>query len=350
MAAYTRSIKASSDWKEALHRFQQLRQTWQPDVIAYGTAIATCKWQHSHQLLRSLSLCLLRANLVIFNAALDCQWHLALWQGLRQCGLKGDVVTYGALCNRNEWQQSLQILEEVHMFNIQSDSITWGGCISGLREWHRSLVFLQRMATQGFERDLVSFCAAISACSGSTQWEDSLRLLDTGMTAGSASAAMVGCEGARWTKAIEILNKVHKPNAVVFGSAMSACQRSQQRHAVAELLKDFVQRSLEQTQVMSSVAIAISTWRKALWLLRGGGDLVTYSTAMTRCISYQWQWTLHLATVKDVKGNLVTKVLELKALAVGGQLLPLLVEAEALSLRLLARDAFGQRHGTSWWR
>ena len=29
---------------------------------------------------------------------------------------------------------------------------------------------------------------------------------------------------------------------------------------------------------------------------------------MTRCISKeQWQWTLHLATVKDVKGNLVTK-------------------------------------------
>lgn len=41
-------------------------------------------------------------------------------------------------------------------------------------------------------------------------------------------------------------------------------------------------------------------------------------------------------------------MLELKALEVGGQLLPLLVEAEALSLRLLARDAFGQRHGTSW--
>eukprot|EP00434_Breviolum_minutum_P036881 symbB.v1.2.032692.t1/scaffold3956.1/size49429/5 len=97
--------------------------------------------------------------------------------------------------------------------------------------------------------------------------QDSLRLLDTGMTAiipVAASAAMVGCEGARWTKAIEILNKVQKPNAVVFGSAMSACQRSQQRHAVAELLKDFVHRSLEQTQVMSSVAIAISTWRKAL--------------------------------------------------------------------------------------
>ena len=35
------------------------------------------------------------------------------------------------------------------MFKIQSDSITWGGCITGLREWHRSLVFLQRMATQG---------------------------------------------------------------------------------------------------------------------------------------------------------------------------------------------------------
>lgn len=103
--------------------------------------------------------------------------------------------------------------------------------------------------------------------------QDSLRLLDTGMTAiipVAASAAMVGCEGARWTNAIEILNKVpwvlkfepkkpteklhilflfsdlflfaqvQKPNAVVFGSAMSACQRSQQRHAVAELLKDFV--------------------------------------------------------------------------------------------------------------
>ena len=37
-------------------------------------------------------------------------------------------------------------------------------------------------------------------------------MLDTGTTAaipvGTASAAMVGCEGARWTKAIEILNKV----------------------------------------------------------------------------------------------------------------------------------------------
>ena len=41
------------------------------------------------------------------------------------------------------------------------------------------------------------------------------------------------------------------------------------------------------------------------WLV--AGDLVSYSTAMTRCISYQWQWTLHLATAKDVKGNLVTK-------------------------------------------
>ena len=41
--------------------------------------------------------------------------------------------------------------------------------------------------------------------------QDSLRLLDTGMTAiipVAASAAMVGCEGARWTNAIEILNKV----------------------------------------------------------------------------------------------------------------------------------------------
>jgi len=41
--------------------------------------------------------------------------------------------------------------------------------------------------------------------------QDSLRLLDTGMTAiipVAASAAMVGCEEARWTKAIEILNKV----------------------------------------------------------------------------------------------------------------------------------------------
>ena len=35
--------------------------------------------------------------------------------------------------------------------------------------------------------------------------------------------------------------------------------------------KPEVHRSLEQTQVMSSVAIAISTWRKALWLLRGMG-------------------------------------------------------------------------------
>jgi len=35
------------------------------------------------------------------------------------------------------------------MFKIQSDSITWGGCITGLPEWHRSFVFLQRMATQG---------------------------------------------------------------------------------------------------------------------------------------------------------------------------------------------------------
>lgn len=41
--------------------------------------------------------------------------------------------------------------------------------------------------------------------------QDSLRLLDTGMTAiipVAASAAMVGFQGARWTKAIEILNKV----------------------------------------------------------------------------------------------------------------------------------------------
>ena len=34
--------------------------------------------------------------------------------------------------------------------------------------------------------------------------------------------------------------QVHQPNAVVYGTAMSACQRSQERHAVAELLKDFV--------------------------------------------------------------------------------------------------------------
>ena len=35
------------------------------------------------------------------------------------------------------------------MFKIQSDTMTWGGCITGLREWPRTLVFLHRMATQG---------------------------------------------------------------------------------------------------------------------------------------------------------------------------------------------------------
>ena len=42
----------------------------------------------------------------------SCHHRWFFRPGLRQCGLKGDVVTYGALCNRNEWQQSLQILEE----------------------------------------------------------------------------------------------------------------------------------------------------------------------------------------------------------------------------------------------
>eukprot|EP00929_Paragymnodinium_shiwhaense_P076349 TRINITY_DN39235_c0_g1_i2.p1 TRINITY_DN39235_c0_g1~~TRINITY_DN39235_c0_g1_i2.p1 ORF type:complete len:760 (+),score=156.87 TRINITY_DN39235_c0_g1_i2:19-2298(+) len=175
-------------------------------------------------------------------------------------------------CSRSRlWQQAIALFEDEELASVL-DAISLNTCIGACERgaaWALAVHLLLRgMPARGESAtapDFVAYGAAMGACTKSTKWEASLRLLDlAGAACGSRNllmytTAMSACSRAlQWEKVLQLLNDVGKdsltPDVMTYGAAVAACGKASEwagaLHLVSEMrlqgmgLDAFVLRAL----------------------------------------------------------------------------------------------------------
>lgn len=119
---------------------------------------------------------------------------LDLWHQMPSNGVSRNVLTYQAVlracCRAGQWQETLQILEDMKQENNNNVHPNWKcyqtalvACQIG-GQWQRALSVLQDMKKSVNARpNLASYNLVIDTCAKAQQWEPALQLLQEEMSA-----------------------------------------------------------------------------------------------------------------------------------------------------------------------
>ncbi|CAJ1326891.1 unnamed protein product [Effrenium voratum] len=245
------------------------------DVKTYSKAITSrgkaSMWQLSLSLFCELQDRRLRADRICFSAGTDAcakarQWRRAqslLWQLRAEVGL--DVVAINAAISASRWQHAKMLLD----MQDAPDLVGLNSAISG-STWQGALL----LRTRRLEEDVITFCACISACEKSREWQ--------------------------W--AAVLLHELHRDqlqNAVVAcNAALSACEKAREWEPGLALLQELEDQQLaDGISCNAAISACRSPWPVAAGLLalarrRRLANVITYSAALN--VLEDWCWSLSL--------------------------------------------------------
>ncbi|CAL1134371.1 unnamed protein product [Cladocopium goreaui] len=272
-------IEKSSRWDWTLALLVEVMQTgMQSDVMFYNTVLSACakasQWQHAVCLLRSMASESLPATVVSYNAVLvRCPWRMAVLQ--EEAERFGDltVVTYNSL---------MSLFSDE---GLQLDVISFNAAINACSQpslWQSTVSLLVRLQKKQIQADSITLGAAADVL----PWAWAVQYLDAGdagVNVVAANAAMGSCD--HWEMANEFLTLASRGleltarsyNVLHFVSATSTAWAYQlaimevQRLAAVDV----------ELSAMNSI-LATASWPRSLQLLNNmAADVITYSSCAT---------------------------------------------------------------------
>ncbi|CAE7938800.1 TRAP1, partial [Symbiodinium sp. KB8] len=312
---YTTAITAcgrSTKWRVSLSLFADVFAKRLPaDIVTYTTALAACEggsWQQSICLLSNLRQSRLNGTLstyaLVTRACASAeQWQsaLSLLTELRDEAVEPDVVlctSVACACTAGgHWHKALHLFLEMQLQRIKADGPAINAAIAACDkggDWRRALLFF---ADFPCERNQSTCTAAISACSGSQQWQQALRLLklwqDDDRGGGPPLASCLPCTAAvsvcgrarQWERALALLDSMSKASVAdtaMFNAAISAAGDTQWQLALE--------------------VFARLTWSDV------PPDAISYSATMNACVEAS-QWSTSILLLEEcLKATIETSV------------------------------------------
>lgn len=128
VVCYTAAINACEKGQQWPLALMMLSHSTTPNVVAYSATISACRkseqWEWAVHLLHEIHRAMLQANVISYNATIDaCQEHwrlsLQLLQSMTMKGLEADLLSFssamnglGSLASFNTWTLALQMIPE----------------------------------------------------------------------------------------------------------------------------------------------------------------------------------------------------------------------------------------------
>eukprot|EP00913_Durusdinium_trenchii_P012263 g11515.t1 len=218
------------------------------DVVSDTAAINACgratEWPRAVQLSEKQ----MDVDVILFNALLGrLPWHTAAVALVREreLRLRGDTITTNTLLAKVSWHRGLVLLESSGAHRLRRNRITHNTAITIYEKSSMWRLALSKL--KGFQADLISFnaaisagekglplspvisdCAAISACEKGYRWKQALAL-PCPSTVGW-NAAISACEkDGQWAWALEMLQSMSgarfQRDVISYNGAASACER-----------------------------------------------------------------------------------------------------------------------------
>lgn len=211
---------------------------------------------------------------------------------------------------RRSPEEAVRLLEALERHGCRVTCFHYSTVISGCGgDWPRALHLLEAMGVRTIGRDTVVYNSAMSACARGGQWALALVLL-TRLPQERLVPDSLSLNGliasAPWPVGLQLLQQ-EPVDVVSFNAAMKACSGARQWRMSLRLLQR-LQNTLAPDVVSYTVALAglETSWRTALQLLEDmattlQGDCVAYTAAVAVC-GRAARWAEALAIVSGLEG------------------------------------------------
>ncbi|CAL1150775.1 unnamed protein product [Cladocopium goreaui] len=239
-SAITSCTSCEKSWQAALHLLRSMADVkLRPVTNSYNAAISACggHWQHALLLLQELGQ---RADAVSYAACISscggAHWDLALHllASLSSADAVALAAAQNALLKAGKWRHALWLLDEMPQWSLSPQSENLHMAISACDRgnlWPVALVLLKASPS------LEGFNAAINAQRGSPTWRQAIQLLELAPSLTvqpdliSYSAAMNACTSS-WPCALQLLHDLRlrqiASNALTMSSCLRACAMGHQ--------------------------------------------------------------------------------------------------------------------------
>ena len=154
--------------------------------------------------------------------------------------LPEDVITYNSAVSacekRAEWQQALNILQQLDTARLQPSLITCNSCISACEkagQWQVALQLLCEVDARYLQPDVITYNSTISAYQKVTQWQVAMSLshvaeLHVGHDIITFNSTLSAAERAgQWQQTLSLLSKMLscevRADEISFNVAVTAC-------------------------------------------------------------------------------------------------------------------------------
>lgn len=326
----------AGQWRLALEVMQAIRDRGLcPDRVTYNTAISACakggQTDAALELLLEMSQTEISPDAVSFNSAISACASNGRWESAltllgamkSSANVTPDVFSFSsaikACGNAGQWKLALGLLGAMKRHGIRSGRVAFNAAIDACAEggqWKKALGLLRQMgdeaassegnglgtpesaaaAAHDIAPDVVSYNAAIKACSDAGEWQQAVSLLEE---MEQSSRGVPGGGGGRGEGVLRKVSnararpQVPVPNAVSYSTTIAACLRA----GVWEYGIGLLERMPEEgvTPTPATFTAAITACRKGgqarlvltlLDLMRAYGvepDPICYGAALLSC-------------------------------------------------------------------
>ena len=307
----------------SLHLWEQDRHSW--EVRDYTHGISLCArsklWRVGCELWSAMSK-ELQADVISVNARIASyqkgrQWQQAIQivQEMPRISFRSDVISFNAsISSCGEWIMALDLFQDMPMAGIETKSVTSNAATSSFEkasQWRYALAFFHANAS----RDAFSFSTTMKSCKA--EWQHAMSLsslmLELRIVPSliSCNASASSCEKSRrWQDALKVLQTIElarlQADAISFNTIISSCGSSsewQQALSTFYALSTWIRPDVVSFNSAMSACEKASEWEQALRLFESmpetsvHRDVVSFNAAISSCEKgSQWQCAFNLLT------------------------------------------------------
>eukprot|EP00435_Cladocopium_sp_Y103_P053730 s754_g17.t1 len=102
------------------------------------------------------------------------------WKGKTTMGLQDANAAISSAGRRSKWREALQLFQDLQPA-LRPSAVSFGACINALgraKQWQRSLQLLQQLLASGLAFGVIECCGALKACSGASEWQQGMKILE----------------------------------------------------------------------------------------------------------------------------------------------------------------------------
>eukprot|EP00435_Cladocopium_sp_Y103_P073951 s22_g46.t1 len=268
------------------------------DVITCNTGIAGIgPWPQTLVMFDSFQRSTVQADTITFNSLLSRVWTLAgCLLHMRGRSLETNVrlavtaVAMNSAIAAGPWHCSTSLLHKGRSATVVSYNALAAACEKSSK-WTSTLLVLESLLLNGFQRNLVMCNTAISACETCKIW---------------CCPEMFNCR--RSTAEALLACGLPLADVVTFNATLSATGQSQKWHRSLDILEHLQQSHVEASVVTCNSTIgACGSWVRGCLLLRDLADVVTCNAMLNTCGTWETAWWL-LGAMSDRRcdGNAVS--------------------------------------------